>query len=99
MLEEHLTKIESSYFGDNPQTIILYNIIQDQILPNYLQKVVVEKVLNHAIFNIKKQCHHTNNQLLLYIRGIREVRKSKIIKAFHLEFCFLKRQKKLIIAA
>ena len=51
MSEEHLTEVESSRLGDNPQAIILCDIIQDRILLNHLQKVVVEEVLNNVIHN------------------------------------------------
>ncbi len=51
MPEEYLTKVESSRLGDNPQAIILCDIIQDQLPLNHLQRVVVEEVLNHAICN------------------------------------------------
>ncbi len=49
MLEEHLTKVESSHLVDNLQVIILCDLIQDRLSLNYLQKVVVEEVLNYAI--------------------------------------------------
>ena len=34
--EKHLTKIKSSYLGDNPQAITLCDIIQNQLPLNYL---------------------------------------------------------------
>ena len=55
-------------------------------------------MLNHTIFNKKNQCHHRNNQLLLYIRRKKGVGKSKIVKTIYLGFGFLKRQKELLIA-
>ncbi len=51
MSKEYLTKVESSCLGDNPQAIILCNIIQDQLPLNHLQRVVIEEVLNHTICN------------------------------------------------
>ena len=61
MLEEYLTKIKYSRLGNNPQAIILYEIIQDWLSLNHLQRVVVEKMLNHAIFNKGNQCHYKSN--------------------------------------
>lgn len=75
MLERHLTKIKSSCLGNNSQAIILCDIIQNQLFFNHLQKVIVEKVLNHTIINKKNQCHHKNDQLLLYIRKKGELEK------------------------
>ncbi len=56
-------------------------------------------MLNHAIYNERNQCHLRSDQLLLYVRGEGGVRKSKIVKAIHLRFSFLKRRKELLIAA
>ena len=55
MSEEFLTKIEKNHFDKNPQAVILCDIIQDQLSHNYLQKIVVEKALNHVIVNKKHQ--------------------------------------------
>ena len=59
--EEYLTEIESSYLGDNLQAIILCDIIQDRLPLNHLQRVIVEEVLNLAIFNKGNQCHHKSD--------------------------------------
>ncbi len=99
MSEEHLTKVESSRFDDNSLAIILINIIQDQLPFNQLQRVVVKKVLNHTICNKANQCCLRSDQLLLYVRREGGVGKSRIIKAIHLGFSFLKRRKELLIAA
>lgn len=99
MLEEYLTKVESSRLSDNPQAIILYDIIQDRLFLNHLQRVIVEEVLNHAILNKGNQCHLRSYQLLLYIRGEGGVGKSRIVKTIHLGFSFLKRQENLLVAA
>ena len=56
-------------------------------------------MLNHAIFNKKNQCYYKDKQFLLYVRDKRRVGKSRIVKSIHLEFCFLKQQKELVIAA
>ncbi len=69
MLEEYLTKVESSRLGDNPQAIILCDIIQDRLPLNHLQRVIVEEVLNYVICNKGNQCHLRSDQLLLYVRG------------------------------
>ena len=53
MMEELLIKIKYNYLSQNPKVIILYDIIQDRLLFNDLQRVVVKKVLNHAIFDQK----------------------------------------------
>lgn len=50
-LKEYLTEIKSSHLGNNPQTIILSDIILNWLIFNPLQRVVIEKVLNHAILN------------------------------------------------
>ena len=96
--KEHLTKIKSSHLSNNPQTIILCDIIQDRLPLNHLQRIVIEKVLTQAIFNKENQCYHRSHQLLLYIKRKRRVGKSKIVKAIHLRFSFLTRQKELLIA-
>ena len=62
-----------------------------------MQKVVVEKVLNHAILNEKNQYNHRSEQFLLYVKGKGGIRKSRIVKAIHLRFSFLKKQKELLI--
>ncbi len=59
--EKHLTKIESSRLDNNLQAIILCDIIQDRLPHNYLQRVVVEEVLNHAILNKGNQYHHKSD--------------------------------------
>lgn len=46
MSEKFLTKMKKDCFGMNLQALILCDIIQDWLLLNYLQKVVVKKVLN-----------------------------------------------------
>lgn len=50
-----LTKIDKSCFDDNLDSVVLYGIIQDQLLLNTLQRVVVEEVLSHAISNKRYQ--------------------------------------------
>ena len=80
MSEEYLTKIEYSHLSKNPQVIILYNIIQDRLSLNHLQKVVVEEVLNYVIFNKENQYHHRSKQLLLYVRRKEGVGKNRIVK-------------------
>ncbi len=99
MSEEHLIKVESSHLDDNPQAIILCDIIQDRLSLNHLQRVVLEEVLNHVIRNKGNQCHLRSDQLLLYVRREGGVGKSKIVKAIHLGFSVLKRRKELLIAA
>lgn len=64
-----------------------------------MQRVVVEKALNHAIINKRRQYQDKSNQFLLYIRENGGVGKSKIIKAIYLGFNFLKRQFELLIIA
>ncbi len=64
-----------------------------------MQRYVVEEMLNHDIHNKGNQCHHRSDQLLFYVRGEEGVGKIKIVKAIHLGFNFLKRQKELLIAA
>lgn len=63
MSEEVITKVEYSCLSKNSQVIILCDIIQDQLPLNHLQKVMINKVLNHAILNKKNQCHHSSEQL------------------------------------
>ncbi len=97
--EEYLTEVESNCLDNNLQAIILYDIIQDQLLFNHLQLIIVEKVLNYIIFNKRNQCHLRSNQLLLYVRRERGVRKNRIVKAIHLGLSFLKSRKELLIVA
>ena len=98
MSEEYLTKVEFSRFGNNPQTSILCDIIQDRLFFNHLQRVVIKKVLNHAILNKKNQYYLRNDIFLFYVGRNGRVGKSRIVKAIYLGFCFLKRQKELLIA-
>ena len=53
MLEQHLTEIEYSRLGKDPQIVILYDIIHNQFSLNHLQRVIVKEALNHAILNKK----------------------------------------------
>ncbi len=99
MSEKLLTEVEYNRLSENPEVIILYDIIQDRLPLNHLQRVVVKKVLNHTILNKGNQCHHRSEQLLLYVRGEGGVGKSRVVKAIHLRFSFLKRRKELLIAA
>ncbi len=62
MLEELLTEVEYNRLSKNPDVIILYDIIQDRLTLNHLQRVVVEEVLNHPILNKGNQCHHRSEQ-------------------------------------
>ena len=55
-------------------------------------------MLNHAILNKKNQCHHKNDQFLLYVRREGGVGKSRIVKIIYLGFSFLKKRKELLIA-
>ncbi len=81
MSEELLTEVEYNRLSENPEVIILCDIIQDRLPLNHLQRVVVEEVLNHAILNKENQCHYRSEQLLLYVRGEGGVRKSRVVKA------------------
>lgn len=99
MLEKYLTKIEFNCLDKNIQAITLYDIIQAQLPFNYLESIVDKQVFNHAIFNKRNLYHYGNKQLLLYIRGEGGVGKSKVIKAIHLGYCYLKPEKKQVIAA
>ncbi len=56
-------------------------------------------MLNHAILTKGNECYHRSEQLLLYVRGEGGVGKSRVVKAIHLGFSFLKRRKELLIAA
>ena len=51
MSEKHLTKIKYNCLSNNLYIMILCDIIQDRLLFNYLQRVVIKKVLNYAILN------------------------------------------------
>lgn len=44
-----LTPIEKAQIGDNPQACVLCDIIETRLFLNYLQRMVVEKTLHHAI--------------------------------------------------
>lgn len=91
MSEKHLTEVEYSRLSKNPQAIILYDIIQDWLFLNPLQRVIVKKVLSYAILSKGNQYYHRSKQILLYVRGKRGVGKIRILKAIHLRFSFLKR--------
>lgn len=99
MSEEYLTKIKYNRLNKNSQAVILYNNIQNWLFLNHLQKVVVEKALNYAILNKRNKCHYRSDQLLLYVREEKGVRKNRVVKAIYLEFNFLKRQTEFLIAA
>ena len=91
MSEEFLTKIEKNRLGENPQTVILYDIVHDRLFLNYLQRIVVKEALNQAIDNKRHQCRDKSDQFLLYVREKWGVGKSKVIKAIYLKFSFLKK--------
>lgn len=46
---------------------------------------------------IYRSCHYRDEKFLLYVRDERGVGKSRVVKTIHLEFCFLKWQKELVI--
>lgn len=50
-----LIKIDKSHFNDDLDPIILSNNIQNQLFPNILQCIIIEKVLSHVISNKKCQ--------------------------------------------
>lgn len=68
ILEEYLTKIEYMYFSKNPQTILLYNIIQNRLLFNHLQRMIIKKLLNYAIFNKKIKCRYESKNFYSILR-------------------------------
>lgn len=51
MSKKLFTKIKSSHFDNNLQAILLCDIFQDRLFFNELQRIIIEKVLNSAIFN------------------------------------------------
>ena len=96
---ELLTPIEEAQIGDNPQACVLCDIIKTRLSLNYLQRMVVEETLHHAITVRGNQCSDRSQQLLLYVRGEGGVGKSRVVKALHMEFMFLERQPELLLAA
>lgn len=98
MSKDFLTEIEKDFLGKNLQAIILCDIIQDRLFLNYLQRIIIEKTLNYTIVNTRYQYQDRSDQFLLYVRGKGGVGKSRIVKAIHLEFSFLKRRPKVLIA-
>ena len=62
-----LTSIEKAQIGDNPQACVLYDIIKTRLSLNYLQRMIVEKTLYHAITVGGNQCSDRSQQLLHYI--------------------------------
>lgn len=52
-----LTKINKSCLGDDPNPVILYDIILDQLSLNTLQCIIIRKALSHAISNKRCQYH------------------------------------------
>lgn len=97
MSKEHLIQIEYNRLGENSQAIILCNIIYNWLSLNYLSRILVEEALHHIITNKGNQYRNRSDQFLLYIKGKRRVGKSRVIKVIYLGFCFLRRQKKLVI--
>lgn len=91
--------MEKDCLGKNLQTVIPCNIIQDRLFLNYLQRIVIEKALNHTIVNKRRQYQDKSDQFLLYIRKKGGVGKSRVIKAIYLRFNFLKKQSELLIIA
>lgn len=81
MSETLLTDMERERLGDDPQAVILCEIIQNQPSLNKLQLVVIEEALKHAIVNKGRQCRHRDEQFLLYVRGKGGVGKSRVVKA------------------
>ena len=89
--KRQLTPIKKAQIGDNLQVCILCDIIETQRFLNYLQHMVVEKTLHHAITIGRNQYNNRSQQLLLYVESESGVGKSRIIKAIHMRFMFLER--------
>lgn len=71
------------------------------ILPlNYLQRLIVEQVLDHVIKSKgKPPCTNSSDQMLLYVRGEGGTGKTRVVKAIELGFSLLDRREELIITA
>lgn len=59
--------------------------------------MIVKNILNHAIKNKRKIYFDINQQLLIYIKDERRIRKSGIIKTIEMGFIFLSKRNKLVI--
>lgn len=95
--KEFLTEIEKNCLGKNLQDIILCYIIQNWLLLNYLQRVVVEKVLNLVIIYKRHQCQDRSDQFLLYVREEGRVGKNEFVQAIFIGFSFFKKQTEFLI--
>lgn len=78
---------------------IICDHIHAKLPLNYLQRLVVEEILNHVIQNNGKIQVHADDQLLLYVRGEGGVGKSRVVQALELDFTLLSRRKELVISA
>lgn len=61
--------------------------------------MIIKSILDYAIKNKQKIYLNLNQLLLIYIRGEKEVRKSRIIKIIEIDFVLLSRKNKLVISA
>lgn len=68
ILEEYLTQVKYDCLRENSYAIILYNIIQNRLSPNHLQRIVIDQTLYHNIIIIGNKYHNRNDQLLFYIK-------------------------------
>lgn len=70
------------------------------VLPlNILQRLVVKGILDHVIKNKGRLCITRENQLLLYVRGERDMRKSRVINVLEMGFALLDTRNELVLSA
>ena len=83
----------------NADCKIVANHIHIVLLLNTLQRLVLEKVFDHVIQIKRRLCIMRKDQLLLYIKGEGNVRKSCVIHVLEMRFTLLARRNELMLVA
>lgn len=59
--------------------------------------MIIENILDYAIKNKRKIYLNLDQQLLIYIKGEKGVKKTKVVKALEIGFTLLNKWNKLVI--
>lgn len=90
-------KISQQQINPNFDYKTIYNHIYDILSPNIMQRLVVERIIDHNIRKEKKLHFDINGQLLLNLHGERGDSKTHIVKALEMGFAFLGQGEELVI--
>jgi hypothetical protein len=85
--------------GLSPTGLSLTQLIQETLPLNQKQRLVVKKVLDHAIRHQGKTAVEAQDQMLLYIAGEGGVGKTRVIEAIELGYELLQRKSEVLLMA